>query len=256
MHKMTCLKFLRLLLVVQLVFALPSFAQVVGSKPALVIIDMQEPFITRGGQAERSENVQKVKTIIEEQLKLIKQAKAEGMPIIFMEYTDFGPTNSRLKAAVEGYSDTRTFLKNTDGMFDPSNQYLPELSSYLQEKEVGSLVIAGANGGACVERSISGALENNFSVTAMSPDIADFNYDDFIYPYNDMYSFPPQCPAPQTCTFREIDSLPALILSDALKPRPVTTTGVDESDRSVNSEAETGSNTGESAPSTPNAGQR
>jgi nicotinamidase-related amidase len=233
MNKMTFLSFLRLLLVAQIGFAAPSFAQVVGDKPALVIIDMQEFFINRGEKQNEPENKKKVSVLVEEQLRLIEHAKSQGMPIIFMEYASYGPTNPRLMAAVAGYSDTKTFLKNTDGMFSPDNQYLAGLTSYLQEEEVGNLIIAGANGGACVKQSISGALDNNFSVTAMSSDIADFNYDDFIYPYDDYYQYPAQCPAPRTCTFRELDDLATLIDPSSLQPPPQSPTAVNDSDRSL-----------------------
>jgi nicotinamidase-related amidase len=202
-----------------------------GDNQALIIIDMQEPFITRGETHERVENVRKVNEIVAEQLRLIEHAKSQGMPIVFLEYENFGPTNPLLTAAVSGYSETRTFQKTADGMFEPWNRHLAELSGYLQEKEVGNLIITGANGGACVASSISGALENNYSVTAMSRAIADFNFEDFMYPYDDQYTFPARCPQPKTCTFREVDDFPILALGDTVRSRTPADAGQDNSKR-------------------------
>ena len=62
--------------------------------------------------------------------------------------------------------------------------------------------VTGANGGACVVQSIHGALDNNCSVLAVSSGIADFNYQDFIYPYKGYYNdIKANC---ADCTFREV----------------------------------------------------
>ncbi len=201
-----------------------------GDNTALIIIDMQQYFIDRGETQNTPENIRKVNELVQEQLGLIANAKALNQPIVFMEYEGYGPTNPLLTAAVNGYAHTRTFPKTTDGMFESWNTHVGQLTGYLQEKKIGNLVIAGANGGACVEQSISGALENDYNVMAMSRDIADFNYDEFIYPYDNQYTFPARCPAPNTCRFTEVDDLPALAIELA-RPRGPASVAEDNSER-------------------------
>ncbi len=203
----------------------------VGDKTALVIIDMQEPFVTRGGNAELPDNIRKVREITERQLELIRVAREQNIPIIFLEYENFGPTNSQLREAVNGYGNTRTFQKTTDGMLDSWNSHLGELSDYLQNQEIGNLIITGANGGACVSMSIYGSLRNNYNVIAYSRGIADFNFENFIYPYDDQYADyeKPDCPS---CTFREVDDLPTLTTYLSNSSRTSRESAVNNSERS------------------------
>lgn len=171
---------------------------------ALVVIDMQPVFVTRGGNHETPENKKKVNRILEEQRVLINKAKAAKIPIIFLEYEgDYGDTSQTLKSPVKGYSKVKTFMKNTDGMLSSYNSHRNGLIEFLKQQKIGKLIITGANGGACVESSIIDSLERNCSVVAYSPGIADFNYKDFIYPYSGHYSdIKTNC---TNCTFRETD---------------------------------------------------
>lgn len=192
-------------LMLVLLFSLGAIANDtrVGDNFALVIIDMQEPFATRGGAAEAGDNPRKLRDIEARQLEMIRLARSRNMPIVFIEYEDFGDTNRPLRNAVRNYPNARTFTKNEDGMFDSSHADRARMSEFLQQNQVGNLIITGANGGACVRSSIEGALRNNYNVLAYSQGIADFNYQEFIYPYNDVYNYPaPECPS---CSFREID---------------------------------------------------
>ena len=152
---------------------------------ALVIIDMQPKFVTRGGNDKTSRNLSKVDQIIKEQMVAIERAKKANIPIVFIEYEgDYGDTNRALKDAVGNYKDFKVFKKNSDGMFEKDNRHRDDLIAYLQDKQVGTLVITGANGGACVLDSIEGALKGNCTVIAYNKAIADFNFKDFIYPYS------------------------------------------------------------------------
>lgn len=204
----------------------------VGDNSALVIIDMQEVFATRGGHAADPANVAILQTIQQRQLELIRMARRQHLPIVFIEYEGQGPTNSPLKEAVRGYSRTRTFLKSTDGMLDTDNSHLAELSGYLQENQIGNLIITGANGGACVQMSIDGALRNNYNVIAVETAIADFNFEAFVYPYTGQYTefTHPTC---ESCSFREITDIPTLSL--LLTQRQTSSDGraINDSDRSV-----------------------
>jgi nicotinamidase-related amidase len=193
-----------LLVLVSLWIAAVPVAGRADGGTALVIIDMQDIFVTRGGQADRPENVQKVNDIHAAQIAAIHAAERAHMPIVFVEYSDSGVTNPVLTDAARGYSPQTTIIKNSDGVFDDPNS-AEQLRGYLTKNHVQNLVITGANGGACVEASIEGALQNNYNVTAYNNGIADFNYDDFIYPYVNQYgNIHPAC---RSCTFRETASL-------------------------------------------------
>jgi nicotinamidase-related amidase len=180
-----------------------SFSQALErNNAALVIIDMQDYFATRGGNDQTPENIKKTKKIFRNLKAAIKSAQEAKIPIIFLEYENYGPTNSKLVASVSGYDQVGVFLKNTDGVFSESNRHREQLVEFLTQKDVGKLFITGANGGACVFSSISGALQNQYDVIALSKGIADFNYREFVYPYEGLYHFEPA----QDCVFREIDS--------------------------------------------------
>jgi nicotinamidase-related amidase len=160
-------------------------AQVVGDQTALVIIDMQPYFATRNEVHERPENKEKIQAILNKQVELIEVAKEKGKPIVVIEYDCGGcdPTNSLLVSAIGPYQNSTTIKKRADGMFDDP-QSDEKLTQFFTEKGVGNLIITGANGGACVLQSISGAIRKKYRVIAVPQGIADFNYSEFIYPYH------------------------------------------------------------------------
>ena len=206
----------KVFLLIFLFVSLASFAQTErkGDNYALVIIDMQPKFVTRGGNDQDPENIKKVNQIIENQKQMIALAKKSNIPVIFIEYQNFGDTNTELKEAAKGYDNVKYFEKNTDGFFETSNSNIKAFSDFLHDQQIGNLIITGANGGACVESSIYGSLSNNYNVLAYSKGIADFNYEKFIFPYDDIYDFNPTCPS---CKFREIDDYLALELELSVK---------------------------------------
>lgn len=201
-----------------LLISFSAFSQIAeqtrkGNKFALVIIDMQPYFIERGGNHTKPNNITKINQILDEQVTLIRKAKQIGMPVIVVEYDlsrlnlkEGVETNSKLKSAIGNYKNTTYFIKNEDGMFSSSN--VKKLTNYLSENQIGKLIITGANGGACVEASISGALRNNYDVIAYSKGIADFNYQGFIYPYEygeGAYNYrTSKC---TNCSFKEFNSI-------------------------------------------------
>ncbi|MCB0386616.1 MAG: isochorismatase family protein, partial [Bdellovibrionales bacterium] len=160
--------------------------------------------------------------IIDSQIAAIERAKELGLPIVIVEYEDYGDTNSALKKAIGDYGRVRYFQKDRDGMFDPRNSFRGPLMEHLKELDVGTLLITGANGGACVKRSIRGALENEFQVIAYTQGIADFNYKEFIYPYK--YSKDQVAVDCERCSFREassVDQLMSVVLGEGRLGSPM-----------------------------------
>ena len=181
---------------------LVAFAQTQQSS-ALVVIDMQPIFVTRGGNDQDPKNQEKVNKILEIQKRAIQDAEKANIPIVFIEYETKGKTNEKLSDLIKNYKKSTVILKNTDGMLDKDNTHKKELQKYFKENKINTLILIGANGGACVHESIAGSLKNNYNVIAISSGIADFNYKDFIYPYKDQYSEfnHPNC---ANCSFKEV----------------------------------------------------
>lgn len=154
-------------------------------RTALIVIDMQPYFAERNGAYKDKENAKKLEEIIEQQKKAIEMAKANGMPIVMIEYecSVCDPTSSELMETLGSYEDSSVIKKTSDGMFDSWNTHRAELKEHLDSLGVDNLIITGANGGACVESSIDGALRENYDVLAINNGIADFNFSEFMYPY-------------------------------------------------------------------------
>jgi len=201
--KLLRIKFLQWALIALVLIPPNSFGE--SSHRALVVIDMQPYFITRGGNAGTLANKKKVEEILRVQTEAILEAKRTNTPIIFLEYLSEGTTNAKLKDAAKGAKDVVYFVKSTDGMLDEGNINRKALLDYINRNKINTLIITGANGGACVKASITGALDNNLSVIAYDEAIADFNYQDFLYPYKNYYEqIQPSC---KSCTFRETSDL-------------------------------------------------
>ena len=156
-------------------------------KSALIVMDMQPYFIERNGSVIDAENAKKIAAILSEQKRLIANARAAQMPIIFLEYEsvekEMGVTSPELTSLTLGYERVKVIKKSENGMFDDPKTKR-ELTEELAARGISHLYITGANGGACVERSIIGALDQHYTVTALSHAIADFNFVEFIYPYS------------------------------------------------------------------------
>ncbi len=184
----------RLALLATLAFLGPLAAFASTCKTALLVIDMQPGFVTRGGNENSAKNKLSFAQLLAAQVEAIRKAKQHHAAIVFLEFKgNYGPTNEELKKAVGTYPNAEFFTKDTDGAFNQSNSFRAEFIEHLKKEKVCDLVVTGANGGACVEESIKGAIENCYNVTAVSEGIADFNFETFIYPYADKYKFKPKC---------------------------------------------------------------
>lgn len=175
-----------------------------SERSALVIIDMQPHFVPTRGKYASEANTNSSQQAIQHQISAINMAKQSNLPIIVIEYGggEYLPTYSSIKDAIGNYTNVKYIQKSTDGMFDSDNDTLPELRTHLRSLGVGNLIITGANGGSCVQDSITGAIQHNCSVVAYNRAIIDFNFINFIYPYANFYGdVRANCTG---CSFREI----------------------------------------------------
>lgn len=108
----------------------------------LVIIDMQVGFEAANYQ-----------DVIEGCAKEIKRARKAGMPIMLVEYDDFGDTQSALLNLVEGYRKCIVATK-----YDDDGSY--EVGQWLKRKNWPSdnLRVCGVNAWCCVRETIWGLL--------------------------------------------------------------------------------------------------
>jgi nicotinamidase-related amidase len=186
------------ILFINLLFSLAANAGGV----ALVIIDMQPFYLTRGADPNEPSNAKKLENLFTSQIQAINAAKKFNHPILIVERSGLGRTYKPLLDAVQNYDRAYFFEKNKNGMFDFGSISREPIKSFLDENDIQDLVIMGANGGACVYDSIWGAISlGSLQVTAFSKGIADFNYESYIYPYDDRYQkyFP--------LRFNEIDDI-------------------------------------------------
>lgn len=166
------------------------FSAFAGPK-ALVIVDMQDKFVTRGRSDKLPENQEVLRQLEIRQKQMIDVAKRRDMPIMIVEYVNNGPTNEKLLAHIGNYPKAFTILKTTDGLYDWFNTSAEQAGERLKVWGITDLIIMGANGGSCVERTIRGALGAGYRVWAYKNGIADFNPITFQYPYSygDQYSY-------------------------------------------------------------------
>jgi nicotinamidase-related amidase len=150
---------------------------------ALMVIDVQDYFVLRTKGGLLKENAGKATKLTNEVVKSIEAAKKANLPVILVEYEGAGSTSERVQKALEGYDKVHVIKKNTDGAFDASNRSKKELGEILRKEKIKNIAVTGANGSACVNSTIEGALQSNCSITAVKSAVADFNYKSFIYPY-------------------------------------------------------------------------
>lgn len=155
-----------------------------GDPIGLVIIDMQPHFAERNNLHKMPPNAEKGRQVLARQVELIKVAKEAKAHIILVEFHNRGPSSPVLQNAIGAYSRTATFVKHDDDVFSPYSLVANDVKRYLDSNGIKDLVMAGANGNACVKCSIESALHLGYRVWAASDAIIDFNFTDFILPYH------------------------------------------------------------------------
>ncbi len=182
---------------------------------ALILVDMQPHFAERKDFHLTAENQLKRQAVLNKQVKAIELAKKYEIPILVIETIslsnlpnaiDYGKTSPLLTEAIGSYQKTALLNKTRDNVFDPGGQTfdpkttdivhdimhsnVEDLYALLENWGTKTLIIIGANGGACVNDTIYGAAGNfvredrsTFNIVTFAPGIIDFNFENFIYPY-------------------------------------------------------------------------
>lgn len=188
-------------------------------RPALIIMDMQPSFIERTAKHKEPENLKKTEAVTQKIVDAIVMAKQKNIPIIFIELEKIRPTVKKLTKAGRGYEKIIRISKTTENIFSGLNDYKRELVEFLNAHQVNTLILTGANGGACLMDSIEGALKNNYNVIVYNDGVIDFNREQFIYPFVNSYGIYQNtqkwC---KSCTFRESVSLSDIFESQKQAP--------------------------------------
>jgi maleamate amidohydrolase len=147
---------------------------------AVIIVDMQYGFYTRGGVLQTDGLIKLVK----KQQELLTWAKTKKMPILFFEYDGYQETDYALTSTLWGYK-FKTVAKNEDNGFEGQSGY--EANQYLRDRKVDKLIIAGINASGCVKRTAIGALEEGYQLISSGDLVADMYNSPPIYPQLDWF---------------------------------------------------------------------
>jgi nicotinamidase-related amidase len=124
-------------------------------KTALLVIDVQNGVVA--GAANRDEMIANINTLVD-------KARAQGVPVVWVQHSDDGlPRESESWQYV-------TELVRRDSEPLVHKQYgdsfeATELEALLAEREVGRLVVTGAQTDACIRSTLHGAFVRGYDVT-------------------------------------------------------------------------------------------
>jgi nicotinamidase-related amidase len=160
----------------------------IASTSALLLLDMEKYFIIEyeGSEDLVQRNKEKLQALIKEQIFLIRLAKKNNIPILATLYGTWGKVLPSLQKELNGYNKLTIVRKENNNLFanEPGNEeHREQALNFLRKYSVSSLVVIGANGGACVKSTIVGALEHSYEIKAYPKGIIDFNHSEYLYPY-------------------------------------------------------------------------
>ena len=124
-------------------------------RTALIVIDVQNGVVD--GAPKRDDVVANIND-------LVGQARAQGVPVIWVQHNDDGlPRGSAEWELVPELARTDSeplVHKNYGDSFEAT-----ELESVLAEREVGRLIVTGAESDACIRSTLHGAFTRGYDVT-------------------------------------------------------------------------------------------
>jgi nicotinamidase-related amidase len=164
-----------------------SIAQDGDKNYVLVIMDMQDGILASNPFITASKNVKLKKKLLEEQLKLIKLAKKNNIPIVLTEIKDldnqmpgiqYGETIPEIKKELLNYKNMTTYIREEIPFFKNNN--LPKV---FNKSELTDVIILGGNGATTIQDFVQGATERKLKVTYFAPAIAELRNTVITTPY-------------------------------------------------------------------------
>jgi nicotinamidase-related amidase len=124
-------------------------------RTALIVIDVQNGVVD--GAPKRNDVVANINTLVD-------QARSQDVPVIWVQHNDDGlPRDSAEWELVPELApaDSEPLVhKNYGDSFEATN-----LESVLAEREVGRLIVTGAESDACIRSTLHGAFTRGYDVT-------------------------------------------------------------------------------------------
>jgi len=130
-------------------------------KTALMIVDMQDPFMNAISK-------QELKREIPHYLELIEYAKKENMPVFVLEYSWTGPTTEVIKEKLRELEDVTYLIKESNSGFRTT-----DLEERLKEKGIKNIIMSGAYASACVIETSFDAIDKGFNLITSKEIISD-----------------------------------------------------------------------------------
>jgi nicotinamidase-related amidase len=173
--------FLSIIVVFAFSFHSQASTDLNNSGLAVVLVDMQYGFYQRG----QVEGTRGLTRLVNQQIKLLKWAKEQSIPVLVLEYTSFGETDEKLMKHVRNNTH-KVITKNYDGGFYGLSE--KEVKKTLKTWKVDSIIIAGINGCCCIFETAMGAVEYGINVMTSSDIVGNINQNPPLYP-NDTWYF-------------------------------------------------------------------
>jgi nicotinamidase-related amidase len=165
---------------------------------ALLIIDLQNDFLSEGGYCERNGHpAADVEPLLTANLRLIDEARGRGIRRIYTRYVERkdGSLNAPARLArrlefARDHADLQFCLEATWG-YDLVSQIRPtnedviidktrgsafirtDLEERLRESRIQTLIVTGVAGGGCVEATVRDALQRDFYVVLPADCVSD-----------------------------------------------------------------------------------
>jgi nicotinamidase-related amidase len=127
-------------------------------RTALVVVDVQNGVVS--GAPRRDEVVAAIAGLVE-------RARAEGVPVVWVQHSDdglpFGSEEWRYVPELVREDPEPLIHKSYGDSFEAT-----ELEDVLAERQVGRLVVTGAQTDACIRSTIHGGLTRGYDVTLVA----------------------------------------------------------------------------------------
>ncbi|MBU0470736.1 MAG: cysteine hydrolase [Nanoarchaeota archaeon] len=134
------------------------------SKVAVILIDMQDFFLTEIAEKELAEE-------IPYQIEVLEYSHKNKLPVFVLEYNYFGDTTKILKEKLDTLEDVKYIVKTNDDGFEDTS-----LTKELKDKNVETVLLMGVKATACVLSTAQSALKNGFEIMTSKQLIANKEY--------------------------------------------------------------------------------
>ncbi|MCF7872516.1 isochorismatase family protein [Candidatus Woesearchaeota archaeon] len=131
------------------------------ARKAILIVDMQEHYLNELNKKELQKELQN-------QIKIIKEAVKQNIPIITLKMAGKGETIKEIKNTIPNTKNNKEIKK-----YDSNGFNVRELNHTLNKLGVTEIIIMGTNASSCVLWTSVGAIEHKYKITTTKEIILD-----------------------------------------------------------------------------------